>query len=186
MAGDPAKDDLLLLVDGMDRVIGQATKEEVHVRGLLHRAFSLVLTRNGRGGKELLIARRAEGKYHSGGLWANSCCSHPRYGEELITAAGRRVREELGCGAANLREIGSFIYRAEFPSGLCEYEYDHILMGEMETEGEIRPDAQEVSEVKWVTGEELSRMLTQEPQLFSAWAFTVLSRSLQVLKADED
>lgn len=118
MANDPARDDELILVDGLDREVGTATKLQTHVEGLLHRAFSVVLARDGADGPELLLAKRSMRKFHSGGLWANSVCSHPRAGEELMDAAYRRVREELGCGAVGLREIAAFAYRAEFENGL--------------------------------------------------------------------
>ena len=80
-------------------------------------------------GPEVLLARRALGKYHSAGLWANSCCSHPRAGEKLLYAAYRRVHEELGCDAQGLREVGFFVYRAAFANGITEHEYDHVLVG---------------------------------------------------------
>ena len=86
MANDPARDDLLILVDGRDREIGTATKLQAHVEGTLHRAFSVVLLRDGEEGPELLLAKRSMAKYHSGGLWANSCCSHPRVGEQRAPA----------------------------------------------------------------------------------------------------
>lgn len=179
MGADPAKDDLLVLVDGLDREIGTATKERAHREGLLHRAFSVVLVRHGDAGTELLLSQRATGKYHSGGLWANSCCSHPRAGERLLDAARRRVREELGCEAIGLREAGSFAYRAEFAEGLCEYEYDHVLVGSFE--GALEPDPNEVSTTRWVGLDELARELAERPKQFAAWAFTVLSMAMRHL-----
>ena len=157
MAGDPACEDMLVLVDGLDREVGCATKERAHREGLLHRAFSVVLVREGADGPELLLAQRAAGKYHSGGLWANSCCSHPRAGEELADAARRRVREELGCDADSLREIAAFAYRAPFPDGICEHEYDHVLVGR--ACGEVAPDPAEVSAVRWVGANQLAAEL---------------------------
>ena len=93
MARDPARNDLLILTDLLDRQTGTATKEQAHRSGLLHRAFSVMLYRDTEDGREYLISRRADGKYHSAGLWANSCCSHPRDGETLPEAARSRVRE---------------------------------------------------------------------------------------------
>jgi len=179
MSLDPAKKDLLILVDGKDRQIGTASKEYVHREGLLHRAFSVVLTRAGRSGTEILLSRRAEGKYHSAGLWANSCCSHPRDGEEILDAACRRVPEELGCGAEGLKEVGSFMYRAEFGNGICEYEFDHVLLGEVL--GELKPDASEVSAILWIGVDELAEKLKNEPEIFSAWAYPVFSLVLKEL-----
>jgi len=175
-AHDAARDDLLILVDGLDRQIGTATKEQAHFESLLHRAFSVVLARKQDGQTQLLLARRATGKYHSAGLWANSCCSHPRVGEQTIDAAYRRVGEELGCEAEGLREIGSFAYRAVFADGLAEYEYDHVLVGTCV--GEPQPDPSEVDAVRWVTPEELSDELVRHPERFCSWAFTVLPMAL--------
>ena len=172
-ANDAAVNDLLILVDGRDEEIGQATKEQAHTQGLLHRAFSVVLRREDGQGRQILLAQRAQGKYHSSGLWANSCCSHPRAGEQVMDAAYRRVPEELGCQARDLREIAGFVYRAEFDNGLCEYEYDHVLVGECV--GTPDPDPSEVGDVRWVSEQDLAAELAAHPERFSAWAFTVLS-----------
>ena len=180
MDNDPAKQDLLILVDGLDQQIGSATKAEAHTKGLLHRAFSVVLVRDGEQGPELLLSQRAAGKYHSAGLWANSCCSHPREGEDTLDAAYRRTFEELGCYAEGLEEIGAFVYRAEFENGLAEYEYDHVFVGR--AQGESKPDPAEVSAVRWVASQDLACELSKHPERFCAWAFTVLSLALRHLK----
>ena len=180
MANDPARDDMLVLVDGLDREAGTATKMQVHVRGLLHRALSVVLVRDGVGGPELLLAKRSMRKYHSGGLWANSVCSHPRAGEGLMDAACRRVREELRCGAVDLREVAAFAYRAGFGNGLCEYEYDHVLVGSCD--GEPDPDPAEASEVRWVGFDELAAELAERPEAFAAWAPMVLTMAMASLR----
>jgi len=176
MASDPARDDLLILVDGLDREVGTATKWQAHVEGLLHRAFSVVLVRDGAGGPELLLAKRSLQKYHSGGLWANSCCSHPRAGEDVIEAAYRRVPEELGCEAVGLRELSAFAYRAEFDNGLVEFEFDHVVIGHCA--GEIAPDPAEASEVRWVGCNELATELKAAPRTFAAWAPMVFSLTM--------
>jgi isopentenyl-diphosphate delta-isomerase type 1 len=176
MARDPARNDLLILTDLLDRQTGTATKEQAHRSGLLHRAFSVLLYRDTEDGREYLISRRADGKYHSAGLWANSCCSHPRDGETLPEAARSRVREELGCVVPELSEIGAFVYRAVFPDGLCEYEYDHVLLGR--ADGEPDPDPAEVAETRWISPEVLSDFLTASPEKFAPWAFTVFSMTL--------
>jgi isopentenyl-diphosphate delta-isomerase len=176
MTLDPARNDRLILTDMLDRQTGTATKEQAHRSGLLHRAFSVMLYRDTGNGREYLISRRADGKYHSAGLWANSCCSHPRDGETVPAAACIRVREELGCGVRDLSELGSFVYRAVFPDGLCEYEYDHVLLGR--ADGEPDPDPAEVSETRWIPAEALSDLLTQAPEQFAPWAFTVFSMML--------
>lgn len=177
MAADPAQGDMLILVDGLDREIGSATKMQAHTDGLLHRAFSVILTRQGADGPEVLLSRRAQAKYHSGGLWANSCCSHPRVGEATLDAAYRRVREELGCEAVDLREICAFAYRAEFDTGLNEHEYDHVLVGGFQ--GEIAPDSDEVDAVRWISIDALAVELAEQPRQFSAWAPMVLSLGMK-------
>jgi len=177
LAQDPAKDDQLILVDGQDREMGTATKAQAHLQGMLHRAFSVVLWRDGTDGPEVLLARRAAAKYHSAGLWANSCCSHPRAGEELLAAAYRRVSEELGCTVDHLEEIGSFAYRAEFTNGLTEYEYDHVLLGQYA--GAVSPDPNEADTVRWIGLDGLADELVKEPEHFAAWAYMVLTMVMQ-------
>ncbi|MBR2789755.1 MAG: isopentenyl-diphosphate Delta-isomerase [Eggerthellaceae bacterium] len=182
-------EDELILVDGLDRPVGSAPKLQAHAEGLLHRAFSVVLVReDGAGGVELLLSRRAEGKYHSGGLWANSCCSHPRVGEEVPAAAMRRVREELGCGIApgTLRELGTYVYRAVFANGLVEYEYDHVLLARIdaaagEEDAALAPDPSEVGETRWISPTALAAELTERPGAFAAWAPGVLAMVLREL-----
>ena len=177
MAADPARDDQLILVDGLDREVGAATKLQAHVDGLLHRAFSVVLMREGEGGPEILLAKRSMQKYHSGGLWANSVCSHPRVGEATIDAAYRRVREELGCEAVDLRELSAFVYRAEFDNGLCEYEFDHVIVGRHT--GDIVPNPAEASEVRWIGFDALAAELKDEPAKFAAWAPIVFTLTMR-------
>ena len=176
MANDPARNDRLILTDASDRSIGTATKEQAHRQGLLHRAFSVLLFRETETGREYLLSKRAAEKYHSAGLWANSCCSHPREGETVLSAAGKRISEELGCTTKGLTEIGRFVYRAAFPNGLIEYESDHVLLGRFA--GSLHPDPSEVSETRWIHAEELNGLLVEKPEQFAPWAFTVLSMAL--------
>ena len=178
MENDLSRDDLLILVDGLDREVGTATKLQAHIgKGRLHRAFSVVLVRDGAGGPEMLLSRRCEGKYHSGGLWANTCCSHPRAGEEVVDAAYRRVKEELGCEAEDLREVCAFVYRAEFDNGVTEHEYDHVIVGGFA--GQLDLDPSEVSEVRWIGFDDLAKELAEEPEKFTAWAPMVLTQAMQ-------
>ena len=129
--------DELILVDLFDRAIGHGEKLDVHRRRLLHRAFSVFLVdENGR----WLLQKRADGKYHSGGLWANACCSHPRWGETLPQAVSRRLQEELGI-TGEARELFSFIYYTPFPS-LSEYEYDHVFL--LLHSGPVTPNPEEI------------------------------------------
>lgn len=176
LAMDPSKDDELILVDGLDREIGTATKEHAHRKGQMHRAFSIVLTRSGEAGPELLLAKRSATKYHSAGLWANSCCSHPRAGEDLLDAAYRRLPEELGCNAEDLREVCAFAYHAEFPNGICEHEYDHVLVGRCV--GDVVPNPAEASDVRWVGFDELAAELCEHPERFAVWVPIVLTMTM--------
>ena len=173
-ATDTARDDRLVLVDALDREVGTATKEEAHFGSLLHRAFSVQLVRKGERGPELLLTRRAEGKYHSGGLWTNSVCSHPRAGEVLQEAVSRRLVEELGVESlANVpcRELGSFVYRHDFGTGVTEYELYHVFLGWWD--GDPNPDPTESSEWRWVPADEVMRMLLEEPQTLTVWFVNV-------------
>ena len=176
LRGDSARSDELILVDPLDRPIGTATKERAHWESLLHRAFSVVLLREHEGRMQTLLARRATCKYHAAGLWGNSCCSHPRAGEDLADAAHRRVREELGCGMSGAHEIGSFVYRAAFSNGLAEYEYDHVLLATID--GPLAPRIDEVDAIWWVDAAQLSELLLEYPRIFAPWALTVLPMAL--------
>lgn len=180
---DRARDDELIVVDEHDQMCARATKEQVHTHGLLHRAFSVVLTREGEQGYELLVVKRAEGKYHSGGLWTNSCCSHPRVGEDLKDAATRRVAEELGVQIEHLREVGSFVYRAEFDNGLVEHEYDHVLVAPYD--GDVCPNPEEACDVRWVPLESLKRELHDAPGSFTAWAPQVFEIVCATLEGEQ-
>jgi len=153
----------LILVDADDREVGVGEKMQTHREGALHRAFSVfVFDRAGR----LLLQRRAAAKYHSGGLWSNTACGHPRPGEATLTAARRRLREEMGFDCW-LREAFAFVYRAEFPDGLVEHEYDHVFVGRFD--GAPAPDPDEVEDWRWVTQDELRRALRDEPGHYSQW-----------------
>ena len=176
MAADPARDDLLILVDGLDREVGDATKLQAHVEGTLHRAFSVVLMRDGQDGPELLLAKRSMLKYHSGGLWANSCCSHPRVGEDVIEAAYRRVPEELGCEAVDLHEASAFVYRAEFDNGLIEHEFDHVIVSRCA--GAVNPNPAEASDARWISFDALATELAGEPLKFAVWAPIALTLAM--------
>ena len=155
-------EDLIALVDLDDRITGYETKEEVHRRGLLHRAFSVFIVRDGK----MLIQRRNPDKYHSGGLWSNTCCSHQREGEELAESVHRRMIEEMGIDC-ELEELFSFVYRTQFRPDLIEYEYDHVFAGTYD--GEVRVNPEEASEIKWIPLEELREALVRTPEKFSSW-----------------
>ncbi len=155
-------EDQLILVDIFDNPAGAGQKLEVHRKGRLHRAFSVFVYR----GREMLLQKRSPEKYHSGGLWTNACCSHPRQGEALTEAVERRLREELGVRMP-VEELYSFVYRAEFENGLTEYEYDHVFLGEYD--GEIRLNQEEASEIRWADMDELAEDLRNNPEKYTAW-----------------
>lgn len=165
----------VILVDQADHPMGRMEKQEAHIKGLLHRAFSVFLL----DGSKLLIQRRALDKYHCGGLWSNTCCSHPAPGEPVLSAAERRLGKELGIENARLRELDTFLYRAPFPNGLTEHELDHVLLGEYS--GPVRPDPREIAQVRWIDLEELQRDLQAFPQRYTPWfppALTLVLRHL--------
>src|SRR5687768_14206462 len=135
----------VILVNEQDEPVGTMEKLEAHQKGLLHRAFSVfVVNKNG----EMLLQQRAQDKYHSGGLWTNTCCSHPLPGENVLDASHRRLMEEMGFDCP-LREIFSFTYRAEFDNGLTEHEFDHVFFGEYD--GEVIPDTAEVQATRYLS-----------------------------------
>ena len=158
----------LILVDLDDRVIGYGEKIEEHRKGLLHRAFSVFLFH----GDRLLIQQRAAGKYHCGGLWANTCCSHPHAGQLLQDAVQQRLMEECGITGVSLREAGCFVYRAVFPNGLTEYEMDHVFVGEYE--GAFSPDPGEIAELRYVPLAELKKDMITNPEKYAPWFFTAI------------
>ncbi|MCP9201158.1 isopentenyl-diphosphate Delta-isomerase [Gramella sp. GC03-9] len=153
----------VILVNEKDEQIGLMEKIEAHEKALLHRAFS-VFVFNDR--NELMIQQRALSKYHSPGLWTNTCCSHQREGESNIEAGKRRLMEEMGF-TTDLKDTISFIYKAPFDNGLTEHEYDHILVGNFEGEPNLNPD--EVAAWKWVDMEELKADMKKNPQIYTEW-----------------
>lgn len=157
------EEERVILVDERDVAVGECPKLEAHHSGLLHRAFSVfVVGRDGR----VLLQRRAAEKYHSPGLWSNSCCGHPRPGEETAAAARRRLREEMGIDC-ELTPLGAFEYRAPLEGGLVEHELDHVFAGR--SDAVPAPDASEVWEWRWASLEEIRELLQHEPGRFTAW-----------------
>lgn len=141
-----------------------------HRKGLLHRAFSIFIF-NPRG--ELLLQRRTRRKYHSGGLWSNTCCSHPRPGETVLRAAHRRLKEEMGFDT-KLKEIFSFVYKVKFLNGLIEHEYDHVLVGRFG--GTPKPNPKEAEACKWIALAALRRDIRRHPRRYSFWLQKALPR----------
>ena len=153
----------VILVDENDQQIGLMEKIEAHEKALLHRAFSVFVLNSK---NELMLQRRALHKYHSPGLWTNTCCSHQRDGETTMDAGLRRLQEEMGF-VTPLQEKFSFIYKAEFDNGLTEHEYDHVLLGYFENEPVINPD--EVAEWKWMPILEVKNDIENTPENYTPW-----------------
>ena len=169
--------DKLIWVDLFDNEIGSGDKLETHVKNQLHRAFSVFIVYDGK----MLIQRRARGKYHSAGLWANACCSHPRFGETLADAVQKRMEEELGIvrGACVPEELFSFNYFSQY-DGLSEYEIDHVFLTDYH--GEINPDLDEIMELRWVDLDELKKEMEEKPQTFSTWFLIATPRVMEYVK----
>lgn len=153
----------VILVDENDCVIGVAEKMEAHRKALLHRAFSVFIF-NAEG--EMLLQQRADSKYHSGGLWTNACCSHPRPGESTTEAAERRLMEEMGFSAPLSPAFG-FIYHAPFENGLAEYEFDHVFTGIYN--GIVAPDSNEVKSYCYKSTDFISNEIKSMPDNYTVW-----------------
>jgi isopentenyl-diphosphate delta-isomerase len=153
----------VILVDTDDNPIGTMGKLEVHEKGILHRAFSVFIFNNQ---NELLLQRRALSKYHSAGLWTNTCCSHPRPNEDTMAAANRRLVEEMGM-VADLEHKASFIYKTPFDNDLTEHEFDHVFVGYSNTDPIINKE--EVDSFKWVLLEEVKSEIKTNPDHFTSW-----------------
>ena len=153
----------VILVNEKDEQIGLMEKIEAHEKALLHRAFSVFVFNYK---NELMIQQRAFSKYHSPGLWTNTCCSHQREGESNIAAGKRRLQEEMGF-TTDLKDTISFIYKAPFDNGLTEHEYDHILVGYFEGEPELNPE--EVASWKWVSLDDLQKDMKKNPHIYTEW-----------------
>lgn len=169
--------DQVILVDENDDVIGTAEKIAAHKQNLLHRAFSIFIFRD-TSQRELLLQQRALSKYHCGGLWTNTCCSHPRPSENIIEAGKRRLQEEFGFDA-ELKEIGWFHYNAHFANGLSENENDHVLAGTVATDINMRLNPDEIHAMKWIRVEDLQKELAQQPEKFTPWLGQALEIALK-------
>ncbi|MFU8844875.1 MAG: isopentenyl-diphosphate Delta-isomerase [Bacteroidales bacterium] len=156
-------EEFVILVDKNDKEVGLMEKMEAHERGVLHRAFSVfVFNQN----KELMLQQRAFTKYHSPGLWTNTCCSHPRKGETIDEAAHRRLLEEMGFDCP-IRKSFHFIYKADVGQGLTEHEFDHVLIGVSDSEPLINKD--EVNAWKYIKLPDLKNEIQKHPDLFTVW-----------------
>lgn len=161
----------IILVDTNDVQVGTLEKLETHKKGLLHRAFSIVV-KNNKG--DMMLQKRAIGKYHSGGLWTNTCCGHPRNGEDLVSAAHRRLKEEMGFDCP-LEEAKAFIYTADVGRDLKENEFLHVFVGKYENDPVLNPE--EAEDWKWIAEEELKKDVAENPNDYSAWFKIILKNS---------
>jgi isopentenyl-diphosphate delta-isomerase len=165
----------VILVNEQDEPIGEMEKMEAHQKGLLHRAFSVFIFNDQ---NELLLQKRAQSKYHSGGLWSNSCCSHPRTGESAEVAGMRRLNEEMGF-IVPLEAVFSFIYKAELDNSLTEYELDHVLIGRFNDTPAI--NLEEVEDWKYIDLDSLTSDMTKNPDNYTEWFKIVFDRVRNVL-----
>ena len=167
----------VVLVNEKDEPVGTMEKMAAHEQAVLHRAFSVfVFNKNG----VLLMQQRAFSKYHSGGLWTNTCCSHPRPGEHVADAANRRLQEEMGF-TTSLTKAFYFTYKAAFDNGLTEHEFDHVFTGIYE--GPIHFNPNEVASYAFMTEKELEEQIQEMPARFTAW-FHIAYPKLKAWMAD--
>ncbi len=169
----------VVLVNEKDEVVGMQEKIKAHLLGALHRAFSIFIF-NSKG--QLLLQKRTKTKYHSKGLWSNTCCGHPRFAESTAQASRRRLSEEMGFDC-ELREMFEFVYRAELDDGLIEHEYDHVLVGNFD--GTPNPSTNEVDDWKWIDIPTLKRDLQESPEEHTYWFRIALEMLIEGMKSVE-
>lgn len=152
----------------------QVEKLEVHQRGLRHKAVSVFVMR----GREVLLQRRALGKYHTPGLWANTCCTHPRWGETDLACAARRLHEELGISGLALQRSGGIEYRADVGGGLTEHEVVEVFSAQALAHLVPQPDPDEVMQTRWITLEALEDEVQATPEKFTPWLRIYLAEGM--------
>lgn len=166
--------DMINLVNTSGERFGPIEKLEAHEKGLLHEAFSIFIFNKKH---ELLLQRRALEKYHSGGLWTNTCCSHARVGEDIDDAIHRRLVEEMSFDT-DMHQIGNFIYKVDLDHGLIEHEYDYLFIGNIDDNIEIKPNPEEVCEYKWMSLEDLKKDVIENPNKYTEWIKIILRDEL--------
>ena len=166
----------VLLVDKNNTPLGTMNKMEAHKKGLLHRAFSIfILNKN----KKLLLQKRALSKYHSGGLWSNTCCSHPYKNENILITGKKRLHDEMGFETP-LKELFTFIYKATLENGLVEYEFDHVLLGYFE--GNPNINKKEVDKWKWIHLKEIKNDIKINSKNYTVWFNIIFEKFYQYIK----
>ena len=169
----------VILVDECDCELGFMEKMEAHEKALLHRAFSVFIF-NDRG--DMLLQQRALSKYHSGGLWTNACCSHPRPNEETLAAATRRLQEEMGF-TTDIQKVFDFTYKAAFDNGLTEHEFDHVFVGTFN--GSIIANENEVAACEYKSMKEIEAELSSLNDQYTAWFHIAFPKVYKWWKANK-
>lgn len=170
------EEEKVILVTPQDKPIGLMPKLEAHKKAVLHRAFSVFIF-NDKG--QLLLQQRALNKYHSPGLWTNTCCSHQRKGETNIQAGRRRLKEEMGI-ECNLKELFWFVYKAPFANGLTEHELDHVMIGSFNKNPII--NKVEVASYNWKTIDDVARDMKANPNKYTVWFKIIFNEYITYLK----
>lgn len=165
----------VILVDEQDNELGVMEKMQAHLKPTLHRAFSVFLVNDN---NEILLQKRALEKYHCGGMWTNTCCSHPRPGEDVKAAAIRRLQEEMGI-TCDIHKVFEFIYEAKLPNGLYEHELDHVFFGHFSGEPQI--NKAEVEAWKYISFDDLTVDVSKNPENYTPW-FKVIFKELESLE----
>ena len=175
------KQSLLVQVNALDEPIGLIEKQEAHIQGVLHRAFSIFIFRKKGPSTQLLLQKRAHAKYHSGGLWTNTCCSHAEPNVPIEETANKRLLEEMGFSCP-LHSVGSFHYKAQVNTLLTEHEIDHVFMA-LHDPAAILPSPEEASECRWMDITDIQKRMDQEPHTLTVWfpqAFHLALKGLHV------
>jgi isopentenyl-diphosphate Delta-isomerase len=166
----------VILVDELDNPIGLMEKLEAHEKALLHRALSVLIFNSK---NEFLLQQRSDNKYHSPGLWTNTCCSHPRAGETVEEAAERRLKEEMGM-SCQTQKVFHFTYKAEFENGLTEHELDHVFLGKTDSLPVLNPD--EAKSYRYLDLESLISEIESHPENFTPWFKIIIQKHLDKIK----
>lgn len=168
--------EFIICVDTNDNEIGHIEKIDAHVKGILHRALSIFIFNDK---NEILLQKRYRGKYHSPSLWTNTCCTHPNKNENTITAANRRLEEEMGF-SCDLKEVFSFLYYVEFDNNLIEHEFDHVFFGKYN--GDIKINPVEVEDYKWISLDEIISDLKLNPNKYTFWFKYIIDNHIDKIK----
>ena len=169
----------VVTVNELDEQTGTMEKMEAHQLGILHRAFSVFILNDN---NELLLQQRAKKKYHSGGLWTNTCCSHPMPEENTVSAAERRLKEEMGI-ECRVDPAFTFVYKADVGDGLIEHEYDHVFIGRYSGKCDANPD--EVNGYQYLSLNEIENWIKKRPGDFTVWMRIAFPRFLNYLEKEE-